>query len=84
MYRLAECFIETCRTKAFSLREMSSNCTLHICHIIYGSREQNVIIQKRLYSGLNITDILAVLSNFLPNKTEMNRNVQSFPDTLTL
>lgn len=65
MYRLAECFIETCRTKAFSLREMSSNCTLHICHIIYGSREQNVIIQKRLYSGLNITDILAVLSNFL-------------------
>lgn len=40
MYRLAECFIETCRTKTFSLREMCSNCTLHICLIIYGLREQ--------------------------------------------
>lgn len=65
MYRLVECFIEMCRTKAFSLREMCSNCTLHICHIIYGSQEQNMIIQKRLYCGLNTTDILAVLSNSL-------------------
>ncbi len=54
MYRLAECFIETCRTKAFSLREMCSNCTLHICHIIYALPEQNMIIQKQLYLGLNV------------------------------